>query len=68
MKAALRYVVNEGEFHQKLNINSTENFSGLREKLFDHDDSSGLCHSKTLNAMKRRIPFVFWSSARVSPC
>ena len=25
----------------------------LREKLFDHDDSTGLCHSKTLTAMKR---------------
>ena len=28
-------------------------FSGLREKLFDHDDSTSLCHSKTLTAMKR---------------
>ena len=27
-------------------------FSGLREKLYDHDDSTGLCHSKTLTAMK----------------
>ena len=26
---------------------------GLREKLFDHDYSTGLCHSKTLPAMKR---------------
>ena len=28
-------------------------FSELREKLFDHDDSTNLCHSKTLTAMKR---------------
>ena len=39
---------------------------GLREKLFDHDYSTGLCRSKTLTAMKRWIPFVFWSSARIS--
>ena len=41
-------------------------FSGLREKRFDHDDSTSLCHSKTLTAMKRWIPFVLRSSARVS--
>ena len=28
-------------------------FSELREKLFDHNDSTNLCHSKTLTAMKR---------------
>ena len=28
-------------------------FSGLREKLFDQDDSTSLCHSKALTAMKR---------------
>ena len=39
--------------------------SGLREKLFDHDDSTSLCHSKTLTAKKRWIPFVFRSSARI---
>jgi len=27
-------------------------FSGLREKFFDHDDSTSLCHSKTLTEMK----------------
>ena len=31
-------------------------------KLFDHHDSSSLCHSKTLTAMKWYIPFVFRSS------
>ena len=41
-------------------------FSGLREQLFDHYDSTSLCHSKTLTAMKRSIPFVLRSSARVS--
>ena len=41
-------------------------FSGLREKRFDHDDSTSLCHSKTLTAMKRWIPFLCRSSARVS--
>ena len=40
-------------------------FSGLREKLFDHDDSTGPCDSETLTAMKKRIPFGLWSSARI---
>ena len=40
-------------------------FSGLREKLRDHDDSTSLCHSKILTAKKRWIPFVFRSSARI---
>ena len=31
----------------------------LEEKRFDHDDSTSLCHSKILTAMKRWIPFVF---------
>ena len=33
-------------------------FSGLREKRFEHDDSTGLCQSNTLTAMKGWI--VFW--------
>ena len=38
----------------------------LEQKRFDHDDSTSLCHSKILTAMKRWIPFVFRSSARIS--
>ena len=32
--------------------------SGLREKLFERDDRTDHCHSKSLTAMKRWIPFV----------
>ena len=31
-------------------------FSGLREKLFEHDDSTGRCHSKSFTAMKGWVP------------
>ena len=33
---------------------------GYEKNFFERDDRTGRCHSKTLTAMKRWIPFVFW--------
>ena len=55
-----------GTNHPERTSTARKFFSGLRGKPFDHDDSTSLCHSKILTAMKRWIPFVLRSSGRVS--